>query len=152
MLGLLGSAWVAKHPRRHDVAAVTDNTHYEEAWSRHDFGCFASGHLEADLQLRRSLMQPEVGGAMRFSRGVAYLNPQGAGAPPPGQGTAEAGAQEADVVAQAFSALQARKEGTSAGLVRQQSRLEAMHQVKKKNKTSTTRRRPYAGAILYMHA
>lgn len=69
---------------------------------------------------------------MRFSRGVAYLNPQGAGAPPAGQGTAEAGAQEADLVAQAFSALQARKEGTSAGLVRQQSRLEAMQQVMKK--------------------
>ena len=51
----------------------------------HDFGCCASGHLEADLQLRRSLMQPEVGGAMRFSRGVAYLNPQGAGAPPQGR-------------------------------------------------------------------
>lgn len=132
---------------------VTDSkqTGYQLAWGM-TWGCLASGHLEADLQLRRSLMQPEVGGAMRFSRGVAYLNPQGAGAPPPGQGTAEAGAQEADVVAQAFSALQARKEGTSAGLVRQQSRLEAMHQVKKKNKTSTTRRRPYAGAILYMHA
>ena len=70
---------------------------------------------------------------MRFSRGVAYLNPQGAGAPPAGQGSAETGAQEADLVAQAFSALQARKEGTSASnLVRQPSRLEAMQQVRKK--------------------
>lgn len=90
-----------------------------------------AGHLEADLQLRHSLMQPEVGGAMRFSRGVAYLNPQGAGAAPAGQGSAEAGAQEeADLVAQAFSALQARKEGTlPSGPVRQPSRTEAVQQV-----------------------
>ncbi|KAL3160063.1 hypothetical protein ABBQ38_009778 [Trebouxia sp. C0009 RCD-2024] len=89
-----------------------------------------TGHLEADLQLRHSLMQPEVGGAMRFSRGVAYLNPQGAGAAPAGQGSAEAGAQEeADLVAQAFSALQARKEGTlPSGPVRQPSRTEAVQQ------------------------
>lgn len=76
-------------------------------------------------------MQPEVGGAMRFSRGVAYLNPQGAGATPAGQGSAEAGAQqEADLVAQAFSALQARKEGTPPpALVRHPTRLETRQQV-----------------------
>ncbi len=72
-------------------------------------------------------MQPEVGGVMRFSRGVAYLNPQGPS--PTGQGSAEAGAQEADLVAQAFSALQARKEGASNGLVRQHSRLEGLQPV-----------------------
>ena len=72
-------------------------------------------------------MHPKVGGAMRFSRGVAYLNPQGPS--PAGQGSAEAGAQEADLVAQAFSALQARKEGPSGSPVRQQSRLEALQQV-----------------------
>ncbi|KAL0030394.1 hypothetical protein WJX79_000988 [Trebouxia sp. C0005] len=83
-----------------------------------------TGHLDADLQLQQSLMQPEVGGVMRFSRGVAYLNPQGPS--PTGQGSAEAGAQEADLVAQAFSALQARKEGAANGLVRQQSRPESL--------------------------
>ncbi len=88
----------------------------------------ATGHLDADLQLQRSLMQPEVGGAMRFSRGVAYLNPQGPS--PTGQGSAEAGAQEADLVAQAFSALQARKEGAASGPVRQHSRLEGLQQVR----------------------
>ena len=72
-------------------------------------------------------MQPEVGGVMRFSRGVAYLNPQGPS--PTGQGSAEAGAQEADLVAQAFSALQARKEGAANGLVRQHSRLEGLQPV-----------------------
>ena len=72
-------------------------------------------------------MQPEVGGVMRFSRGVAYLNPQGPS--PTGQGSAEAGAQEADLVAQAFSALQARKEGAANGLVRQPSRLEGLQPV-----------------------
>ena len=72
-------------------------------------------------------MQPEVGGVMRFSRGVAYLNPQGPS--PTGQGSAEAGAQEADLVAQAFSALQARKEGAANGLVRQHSRLEGLQTV-----------------------
>ena len=83
-------------------------------------------------------MQPEVGGSMRFSKGVAYLNPQGAGAQPAGQGSAEAGAQEADLVAQAFSALQAREEGsTSAGLVRQHSRLETWQQVLVENERST---------------
>lgn len=64
---------------------------------------------------------------MRFSRGVAYLNPQGPS--PTGQGSAEAGAQEADLVAQAFSALQARKEGAANGLVRQQSRPESLQLV-----------------------
>ncbi|KAL0047976.1 hypothetical protein WJX82_004829 [Trebouxia sp. C0006] len=83
-----------------------------------------TGHLDADLQLQQSLMQPEVGGVMRFSRGVAYLNPQGPS--PTGQGSAEAGAQEADLVAQAFSALQARKEGAANGLVRQHSPLEGL--------------------------
>ncbi len=72
-------------------------------------------------------MQPEVGGVMRFSRGVAYLNPQGPS--PTGQGSAEAGAQEADLVAQAFSALQARKEGAANGLVRQHSPLEGLQPV-----------------------
>ena len=68
---------------------------------------------------------------MRFSRGVAYLNPQGAGAAPAGQGSAEAGAQEeADLVAQAFSALQARKEGTpTPGPVRQPNRHDPEQQV-----------------------
>ena len=75
-------------------------------------------------------MQPEVGGAMRFSKGVAYLNPQGPS--PAGQGSSEAGsAQEADLVAQAFSALQARKEGAANSPVRQHSsRLESSQQVK----------------------
>ncbi len=86
-----------------------------------------AGHLDADLQLQQSLMQPEVGGVMRFSRGVAYLNPQGPS--PTGQGSAEAGAQEADLVAQAFSALQACKEGAANGLVRQHSRLEGLQPV-----------------------
>ncbi len=72
-------------------------------------------------------MQPEVSGVMRFSRGVAYLNPQGPS--PTGQGSAEAGAQEADLVAQAFSALQARKEGAANGLVRQHSPLEGLQPV-----------------------
>ena len=72
-------------------------------------------------------MQPEVGGAMRFSRGVAYLNPQGPS--PAGQGPAEAGMQEADLVGQAFSALQARKEGASGSLTRQQSRSDIVQQV-----------------------
>ena len=95
-----------------------------------------TGHLEADLQLQRSLMHPEVGGAMRFSRGVAYLNPQGPS--PAGQSSAEAGAQEADLVAQAFSALQARKEGPSGTpTVRQQSRLEALQQVYPRSTNST---------------
>lgn len=92
-----------------------------------DIGHVHAGHLDADLQLQHSLTQPEVGGAMRFSRGVAYLNPQGPS--PTGQGSAEAGAQEADLVAQAFSALHARKEGTANGLVRHHSRLEGSQQV-----------------------
>ena len=91
------------------------------------FGHLCAGHLDADLQLQHSLTQPEVGGAMRFSRGVAYLNPQGPS--PAGQGSAEAGAQEADLVAQAFSALHARKEGAANGLVRHHSRLEGSQQV-----------------------
>ena len=101
-----------------DVAHATPPTRWKSG---------VAGHLDADLQLQQSLLQPEVGGVMRFSRGVAYLNPQGPS--PTGQGSAEAGAQEADLVAQAFSALQARKEGAANGLVRQHSRLETLQQV-----------------------
>ena len=88
-----------------------------------------AGHLDADLQLRHGLMQPEIGGLMRFSRGVAYLNPPGPSQT--GQGAAEAGAREAELVAHAFAALQAQKEGGTAngGLARQQTRLEGLSQV-----------------------
>ena len=83
------------------------------------------------MQLQHSLTQPEVGGVMRFSRGIVYLNQGNAARGATGQATPESGAhRKADLVAQAFSALSAHTDASSdPSLLRQYSRLEGIPQV-----------------------
>lgn len=89
---------------------------------------WSAGYLDAALKLDRSLTQPIVSGEMRFSRGTAFLSPQGGQADRAGasgaQGASERGRTVLDssVVSKAFTALTARKDGSS--LSRSLSRLE----------------------------
>lgn len=93
--------------------------------------CIVTGYLDASLKLDRSLTQPIVGGDMRFSRGTAFLFPQGGQAERStvaGGGAALSGGERgrtvlnSSMVSKAFTALTARKDGGS--LSRSLSRLE----------------------------
>lgn len=93
--------------------------------------CLFTGYLDAALKLDRSLTQPIVGGDMRFSRGTAFLFPQGGQAERSNGGsggTALSGGERgstmlnSSMVSKAFTALTARKDGGS--LSRSLSRLE----------------------------
>lgn len=77
-----------------------------------------TGDLDADMSVAGCLTSPVLGGHVRFSRGVAYLMPQGAAtattpadtlAPANGNGssTAATNMEESDMVTKAFSALKA---------------------------------------------
>ncbi|KAK9840821.1 hypothetical protein WJX81_007219 [Elliptochloris bilobata] len=79
-----------------------------------------TGLFDASLKVRHSVMEPVVGGNMRFSRGVASLQPQ---APPEPDGGAADTASEARHLLPAFSAL-ARSDGLSRSL----SRLDLLQQ------------------------
>ncbi len=75
-----------------------------------------AGALDARVSVRGAASAPIIGGWVRFSRGTAYLLPQGVAAtpaaeaavtPPMGAAATAGGAAEAELVERAFSALKA---------------------------------------------
>ena len=50
-----------------------------------------SGRLDADIVVKGTLLEPEVGGSLRLSKGTAFLQPNAA--PPPGGGSAAPGTE-----------------------------------------------------------
>lgn len=86
-------------------------------------GCAAPiGLFDASLKVRHSVVEPVVGGNVRFSRGVALLQPQ---APPASDGAASDTASEARRLLPAFSAL-----ARGDGLTRSLSRLDLLQQAR----------------------
>ena len=74
-----------------------------------------------DVQLQRSLLQPEIGGSIQFSKGAVTFLPQGAmpASDPAPADTADG--HQAELISKAFAALQSSKDPQGSGLVRQPS-------------------------------
>lgn len=82
---------------------------------------FSAGLINMDVQLQRSLLQPEISGSIQFSKGSVAFLPEGAmpASDPAPADTADG--HQAELISKAFAALQSSKDPQGSVLARQPS-------------------------------